>query len=193
MTGWLREDEPDAAAEKILDAAEKVFIEVGVSGAGMAEVASAAGCSRGTLYRYFKNRHQLHLAYVRRAAGRISERLLAETAHIQDPQKQWVERMLGAVRLVRANPGTAAWFAPAASGLGTRMSQSAEVAEVMAQAFGRPLGASASSPDGALRARWIIRVIVSLISNPAASEAEERQLLETFVAPTLQTQQRGRS
>ena len=76
--GWLREDQPDLAAEKILDAAEKAFIERGVSAAGMAEIAEAAGCSRGTLYRYFKNRHELHLAYVERAALVIRDRVRRE-------------------------------------------------------------------------------------------------------------------
>ena len=40
--GWLREEEPEAAVGKILDAADKAFVELGVSGAGMAKIAEFA-------------------------------------------------------------------------------------------------------------------------------------------------------
>ena len=59
---WRREEDSGPAVDKILEAAERAFVELGVSAAGMAEIARFAGCSRGTLYRYFENRHALHLA-----------------------------------------------------------------------------------------------------------------------------------
>ncbi len=67
---WLREEQADLAALKILDGAAQAFVELGVTGAGMGEIARYAGCSRGTLYRYFKNRHELHLAFVNDRAAR---------------------------------------------------------------------------------------------------------------------------
>ncbi|MDJ0851699.1 MAG: TetR/AcrR family transcriptional regulator [Myxococcota bacterium] len=183
---WLREDQPDLAAEKILDAAEKAFIERGVSAAGMAEIAEAAGCSRGTLYRYFRNRHELHLAYVKRAAREIQERVRAQVAGVADPEARLVEYVVCAVREVRQNPGTAAWFKPSASGLGARMSQASEVMETLMSTLTEPpFGSRLSAEESRLRARWIIRIIVSLLSNPGESEDEERALLERFVAPGL--------
>jgi AcrR family transcriptional regulator len=181
--GWLREEQPQLAEEKILDAAEKAFIELGVSAAGMAEIAEAAGCSRGTLYRYFKNRHELHLAYVRREGRAISARVQARVSDLEDPVERTVAYILGAVREVRANPGTAAWFATAAAGMGARMSQSGQVVEMLAGAFGQraPMQGEAER----MRARWIVRVIVSLLSNPGQDEAEEREIVEHFVAPGL--------
>ena len=62
---WLREEQADLAAEKILAGAARAFIELGVSGAGMGEIAKYAGCSRGTLYRYFKNRSSTGLIFGR--------------------------------------------------------------------------------------------------------------------------------
>ncbi len=184
--GWLREDQPDLAAEKILDAAEKAFIERGVSAAGMAEIAEAAGCSRGTLYRYFRNRHELHLAYVRRAARVIQDRVLAQLAGVDDPEARVVGYILCAVREVRQNPGTAAWFEPGASGLGARMSQASEVVETLMTTFAaQPSKPHRSDRAAQLRARWIIRVIISLLTNPGESEDEERALVERFVAPAL--------
>jgi AcrR family transcriptional regulator len=181
--GWLREEQPQLAEEKILAAAEKAFIEVGVSAVGMAEIADAAGCSRGTLYRYFKNRHELHLAYVRREGVAIAERVRASVSDLDDPVERTVAYILGAVREVRANPGTAAWFATGAAGMGARMSQSAQVVAMLAGAFGQR--GPVQGEGERLRARWIVRVIVSLLANPGQDEAEERELVEHFVAPGL--------
>jgi len=181
---WGREEEPDLAALKLLEAAEKAFIEVGVSAAGMAEIANTAGCSRGTLYRYFKTRHQLHLAYVDRAAQRIAVRVRAGIAGIEDPRERLTEGILGAIREVRRNPGTAAWFEPSASGMAARMSRSSEVVETLTARFVSTLfGPREDDPEGRLRALWLVRVILSLLAMPGESEAEERALVERFVAP----------
>ena len=192
MAGWLREEQPEIAAERILEAAEKAFIEQGVSAAGMAQIADFAGCSRGTLYRYFKNRHELHLAYIDREARRIVERVRAATAEIDDPRERLIESILRSVREVRDNPGTAVWFVPAASGLAARMSRSSEVIETLTTAFvDRLLQPRARGRENRLRARWFVRVIISLLSLPEESEAEERALVERFVAPPLLREGRG--
>ena len=36
-------------------------------------------------------------------------------------------------------------------------------------------------------ARWLVRVIVSLLTVPGGDEAEERRLLERFVAPVVRS------
>ena len=184
--GWTRKEQPDLAAARILDAAEKAFIEKGVSAAGMAEIAEAAGCSRGTLYRYFPNRHELHLAYVEREALSIARRVRDATAQIEDAQERLVEYVLGALHEVRANPGTAAWFTPAASGMAARMSRSSEVIRSFTTGFvARMLGPDSEDPEVALRARWLERIILSLLAVPGASPAEEREMIERFVAPAV--------
>jgi AcrR family transcriptional regulator len=65
----------DLAIEKIFDGAGRAFVERGVSRSGIAEIAKFAGCSRGTLYRYFKNRHELHLDFVVNRAARLLTQL----------------------------------------------------------------------------------------------------------------------
>ena len=203
MTGaWGREEQPDLAVEKILDAADKAFGELGVAGAGMAQVAEFAGCSRGTVYRYFPNRHELHMAYVERSALGMVERLHAELAGIDDPRRRLVEGILRSVREVRRNPGTAAWFEPGASGMAARMSRTSEVIETLTTRFVSALlgtgeggtgegGTGEGAAEGRLRARWFVRVIVSLLAMPGESEAEERALVERFVAPALAAPRRG--
>jgi AcrR family transcriptional regulator len=185
--GWGREDQPDLAVDRILDAAEKAFVERGVTAVGMADVAEFAGCSRGTLYRYFDGRHALHLAYVNREAARMVERLRDELGGVTDPRERLVEGILRAVREVRRNPATAAWFAPGTAQMAARMSRSSEVVDGLTQAFVSALLGRGRSRDSErrLRARWLVRVIVSFLALPAASPAEERALVERFVAPAL--------
>jgi AcrR family transcriptional regulator len=183
---WGREEQPDLAAERILDAAERAFVELGVSAAGMAQIARFAGCSRGTLYRYFPSRHRLHLAYVNRAARRIAERVRSEVATLEEPRQRLAEGILASIREVRRNPGTAAWFEPGASDMAARMSRSSEVVATVTERFvSALLGSREDDPDGRLRARWFVRVIVSLLSMPGEDEDEERRVIERFVAPVL--------
>lgn len=183
---WLREACPEVAAERILDAAEKAFIERGVSGAGMTQIADSAGCSRGTLYRYFKTRHELHLAYIDRAARQIVERVRAALAGIDDPRERLVESILRSVHEVRRTPGTAVWFEPSVSGLAARMSRSSEVIETLTTAFvDNLIVPGAAAGESRLQARWFVRVIVSLLSLPEQSEAEERAIVERFAVPPL--------
>jgi AcrR family transcriptional regulator len=187
MTGvWGREDQPDLAVEKILDAAEKAFVELGVSAAGMAEIASFAGCSRGTLYRYFKNRHELHLAYVKRASLAIQRSVHERVDAIEDAEQRMVEFILCTIQEVRGNPATAAWFAPGASGLAARMSRSAEVVETLTgSVVPEEAGTTDDGVDLPLRQRWLVRIVVSLLTDPGESEAQERRLVERFVVPVV--------
>lgn len=152
--------------ERILDAAAHLFAEHGVNAVGMGEVARAAGCSRATLYRYFPDRRALHVAFVHREARRIGARV---------PAGDLAEAVLASVREVRARPELLAWFGAADAGTTAELAQSSEVIEA--------LGLSAAG-DEAL-ARWLVRVIVSLLIVPGRDEAEERALVERFVVPAV--------
>lgn len=185
-SAWGRKDQPELAVERILDGAELAFVELGVSAAGMAEIAGFAGCSRGTIYRYFKNRHDLHLAYVKRTSAAIHRRVHARVDTIEDPEERLIEFLLTTVREVRDNPAAAAWFATGASGMAARMSRSREVLETLTTAFSPE--ASDDDLDAAerrLRQRWLVRVVVSLLSDPGESESEERLLVERFAVPMV--------
>jgi AcrR family transcriptional regulator len=185
-SAWLREEQADLAVDKILAAASQAFVDLGVSRTGMGHIAQYAGCSRGTLYRYFKNRHELHLAYINRAARDLSNRLNAELAAITDPEERLIEGIVRAVDEVRKTPGTAAWFAPGDSGIAARMSRSSEVVESAAESFVEALlDPRGDDPSSRLRARWLVRVVISLLTLPGENESEERALIARFVAPAL--------
>jgi AcrR family transcriptional regulator len=185
-SAWLRQEQADLAVDKILSAASQAFADLGVSRTGMGHIAQYAGCSRGTLYRYFKNRHELHIAYINRTALDLSNRLNAELSEISDPEQRLIEGIIRAVDEVRKTPGTAAWFAAGDSGIAARMSRSSEVIAGAAESFvEKLLDPRGGDPASRLRARWLVRVVVSLLTMPGENEAEERALITRFVAPVL--------
>ena len=49
----------DAAADVMLEAAERIMSKAGFAGATMQDIAAAAGCAVGTLYLHFKNKDEL--------------------------------------------------------------------------------------------------------------------------------------
>ncbi|MEU4647430.1 TetR/AcrR family transcriptional regulator [Nocardia fluminea] len=184
MSGdWLATERADLAAERIIDAAAELFAEHGVAAVGMADIAKAAGCSRATLYRYFDNRHAVRLAFVHRETRRIVAELDERFRDVTDPGERIVAAMLGAVEEVRANPLLIAWFRPADSGTAGRISQDSDVIESLAAAVFAPAGLT--DPERSRLARWLTRVIVSLLSAPGRDAADERAMLEEFVAPVV--------
>lgn len=156
-------------ADRILDAAAGLFAERGVDAVGMGEIARAAGCSRATLYRYFPDRRRLHVAFVQREARRIGALLPAG-----DP----VEAILAALAQVRARPELLAWFGAADAGTTAEIAQSDAVIGMLRHQGGNEGGDEET-------ARWLVRVIVSLLIVPGRDVAEERAMVERFVVPTL--------
>lgn len=56
----------DSRRQAILDVAEQVFLSEGFATASMSMIAARLGGSKGTLYNYFKSKHELFEAYVSR-------------------------------------------------------------------------------------------------------------------------------
>ena len=56
----------EAQRERILNAAQKCFIESGFHAASMANIAETAGMSAGLMYRYFENKNAIVLAIIER-------------------------------------------------------------------------------------------------------------------------------
>ena len=178
---WLADERDALATDRILDAAGELFAAQGVGPVGMAEIAAAAGCSRATVYRYFENRHVLRIAFVHREARRLGADVADQVRGLRSPQRRLVEAIAAAVEGVRSTPALAAWFAEASAGTAAELAASSEVIESLAVAF---LGGQVDA-DTRERARWIVRVVLSLLTVPGASPAEERRLVDRFVAPVV--------
>ncbi|MFI6363143.1 TetR/AcrR family transcriptional regulator [Nocardia sp. NPDC050630] len=178
---WLRPRRADIAAEQILDAAAQLFVERGVTNTGMGDVAKAAGCSRATLYRYFPNRQALRIAFVHREARRVGATVAERTREITDPRERIVAVMLASLREVRADPTLIAWFTAGDAGIANEIGQSSEVIEAIAAGLLPPT----ADPERSRLARWLARIIMSLLTAPGRDEVDERAMLEQFVAPVV--------
>ncbi|KAA0113636.1 TetR/AcrR family transcriptional regulator [Mycolicibacterium sp. P9-22] len=183
-TDWLGERRTEAAAERILDAAEDLFTEHDAAAVGMNEIARAAGCSRATLYRYFENRDVLYTAYVHRETHRLFAEIGERLVGVTDPQQRVIEGALAALHRVRETPALASWFASTARPIGGEMAERSEVIRSLVQAF---LASMGDQTDVEMRARWLVRVLISLLQFPGRDAADERMMLETFVVPLVAT------
>jgi AcrR family transcriptional regulator len=184
MADWLTATRGDAAVDRILDAAEELYTQRDQGSIGMNEIARAAGCSRATLYRYFENREALRTAYVHREARRLGRAIAEQIDGIDDPRERLVASVIAALRLVRESPALSAWFAVSRPPIGGELAGHSEVITALAAAFVKSLGAE----DPAVverRARWVVRVITSLLMFPGQDEADERAMIEEFVVPIV--------
>ena len=106
---WLAERRTEVAADRILDAAEKLFTRHDPGSVGMNEIAKAAGCSRATLYRYFENREALRNAYVARETHRLSESIDVDPTsrtHANGWSPASSRRFVWSAKVLRCQPGS---------------------------------------------------------------------------------------
>ncbi len=181
---WLAARRTEVAADRILDAAGEMFAQQEAATVGMHEIASAAGCSRATLYRYFENREALYTAYVHRESYRLYREMTEQINSVVDPRERLIEGMLASLRNVRESPALASWFSTTQRPIGAEMAEQSEVIKALTEAFVISLG-----PDDpelvAHRARWLVRVMTSLFLFPGHNEDDERAMLEEFVVPIV--------
>jgi AcrR family transcriptional regulator len=91
-------------AEKILSAAGRLFATHRFHEARMEDIASAAGVGKGTLYRYFKDKEELFLALLERAAVGLRQRIEAGQAAAVAPRAR-LEALVDAIlEYFDANP-----------------------------------------------------------------------------------------
>jgi AcrR family transcriptional regulator len=181
---WLAARRTEVAADRILDAAGELFARQEAATVGMHEIASAAGCSRATLYRYFENREALYTAYVHRESYRLYREMTEQISSVVDPRERLIEGMMASLRNVRQSPALASWFVTTQRPIGAEFAEQSEVIRALTEAFVISLG-----PDDpelvAHRARWLVRVMTSLFLFPGHDEDDERAMLEEFVVPIV--------
>lgn len=184
---WLSARRSEVAADHILDAADALFSRQDAATVGMHEIATAAGCSRATLYRYFENRDALYTAYVHREARKLYQDVTEQVAAVTEPSERLIEGVITALRAVRESPALSSWFATAQRPIGGEMAEHSEVIRALVEGFVRSLAGTAAQGDDEVgrRARWLVRVMVSMLVFPGVDEADERTMLAEFVAPLV--------
>ena len=83
----------DAAEQRILDAAHKVFVRRGTAGARMQEIADEAGVNKALLHYYFRNKSRLADGVFQRVAGGIFARVV-EVARSDTELEDKVRRII---------------------------------------------------------------------------------------------------
>ena len=87
----MRRTKEDAqqTRETLIDAAEQVFAERGVSRTSLQEIAKAAGMTRGAIYWHFKDKAELFNAMMERTTLPMQDTLKAiDTAHETQPLRE---------------------------------------------------------------------------------------------------------
>jgi AcrR family transcriptional regulator len=90
--------------ERILTGAVRAVARHGVAKLGMSDVSSAAGVSRGTLYRYYPTRDDLLAALASREAERFLEQTLAAVDAVPPGEERLRVMLEHALHHVRAHP-----------------------------------------------------------------------------------------
>ncbi|MYR08476.1 TetR family transcriptional regulator [Gordonia sp. SID5947] len=184
---WLAPERAELAAQRILDIAEQMFIEKGVSMVTMRDIASAAGCSRATLYRYYPGKSEVLAAYVDRAATELGAAIAAAVRHEPDAGARLVAAVTTAVDGVRSNPALSAWFVSDAAARSANLALLSPAIEEIAVEFLGDIAPDVDPTQRRDRARWVVRVILSLLTSPGETAADERVMLERFVVPVVTT------
>jgi AcrR family transcriptional regulator len=182
---WLASKRNEVAAERILDAAGNLFAKQAPASVGMHEIAAAAGCSRATLYRYFENRQALHTAFVHREAHAVHRQVVERLSGIHDPRERLVAGFLASLSIVRNSPALQSWFAPGDSPIGVEIAEQSDVVKAMSAAFVISLGASDDPKAIVRKARWLVRVLTSLLIFPGRDPDDERAMIEEFLVPIV--------
>lgn len=181
---WLAASRTEVAADRILDAAEELYTQRDQATIGMNEIARAAGCSRATLYRYFENREALRTAYVHRETRRLGRVINEQVDGIDDPRERLVAGITATLRTVRASPALASWFTVTRPPVGGELAGQSEVITALAAAFVNSLGPEDPTVVER-RARWMVRVLTSLLMYPGHDDADEKAMIEEFVVPIV--------
>ena len=138
----------------------------------------------GLLLWFDDPRDALYTAYVHRESYRLYREMTEQIMSVVDPRERLIEGMMASLRNVRESPALASWLTKSQRPIGAEMAEQSEVIKALTEAFVISL-----APEEAEvvehRARWLVRVMTSLLLFPGHDEADERAMLEEFVVPIM--------
>lgn len=186
----------DDARDRLVDAAEVCFTRFGVAKTTLEDIATEAGVSRATVYRYFGGgRDEIILGVVLREGREFLASLDRRVQREQTLGDAIVEGVLYTVAAVRRSDHLALLFAPEVAGHTTSIAGASAALYELTQDFLRPIFDQART-SGQLRdgivsedaAEFVLRMILSLLSVAGPrrrSQAKEREFLRTYCAGAI--------
>ena len=186
----------DDARNRLVDAAEACFTRFGVAKTTLEDIATEAGVSRATVYRYFEGgRDEIILGVVLREGREFLASLDRRVQREQTLEDAIVEGVMYTVAAVRKNDHLALLFAPEVAGHTTSIAGASTALYELTQDFLRPIfeqaGTSGQLRDGIYSedaAEFVLRMILSLLSVAGPrkrSQAKEREFLRRYCAGAI--------
>ena len=178
-------------ASAVLDAAADCYLRLGVTKTTAADIASAAGISRATLYRRFSSHEVIFMAVLERESAAMAAEASAELASIADPADRLVESMVFSISRIGDRPVHAAIFsgesAAWAAGRAIRMDALRRIGEAeIRPLLGPAIDGGLLPPDAvADLIDWMLRILLSYAAIPGPAELRpddiRRQLRAWFL------------
>ena len=138
----------DDARGRLIDAAEACFTKFGAAKTTLEDIASQAGVSRATVYRYFDGgRDEIILAVVLREAKDFLEALARRVQREATLEDAIVEGVLHTVATVRKNEHLSLLFAPEVAGQTSAIAGASTALFEITTDFLRPIFEQARAED----------------------------------------------
>ncbi|MGH3678061.1 MAG: TetR/AcrR family transcriptional regulator [Mycobacterium sp.] len=176
---WLFEEgRSTAASERIYAAAAELIARHGIDAFNIDELAARVHCSRATIYRHVGGKSAIRDAVMARSAERIVDIVRARVDGLTG-----AERVLTAVEValaeIRSDPAGQLFIE---SAQGFRGSSWLGVSPTVTQFATELTGLADNDPQGA---KWVVRLVLSLLFWPEPDAATEHRMLQRYVAPAF--------
>jgi AcrR family transcriptional regulator len=164
----------ELATERIFAAAAELIREQGFDRFSADDVASRAGCSRATLYRYVGGKSAIREGLLSRGAASVASQVAAAVESLRGDERI-VESILVAVDAIRADAAMSHGLAAArANGIDEYLVSSPLLPRTALELAGL-------DPEGQ-QSQWVVRIVLMLLAWPLADRAAERRMVESFVS-----------
>lgn len=181
----------DEARNRLIDAAEACFTRFGAAKTTLEDIATQAGVSRATVYRYFDGgRDEIILAVVLREARDFLDSLARRVEREDTLEDAIVEGVLFTVATVRKSEHLSLLFAPEVAGQTSAIAGAPTALFEIATDFLRPIFEQARAEkvvrpgvEAEDAAEFVLRMILSLLSVPGPRQrtaGKQREFVRTF-------------
>lgn len=175
----------DEARRRLLDVARECIERMGIAKASLSDVATGAGVTRQTVYRYFEDVDDLFNSAAALSSGGFYQRIHAKVAGQPTVQTRIIEWMVQAIREIPKDPHlgplmTSGQIFTVGASLKLRFVQ-----EETLRLGGGELGLSEAELDGL--AEVLLRLLHSFLFDPGEprTEAELRAFLARWLTPLM--------